>query len=238
MNLRAAVAVATACVATSVAFTPAGAAHDSRARATCFGRTPSITASTGQVVNGTSRGDVVIGGSTVYANDGNDLVCDATTVYGGDGNDRVQLSDGGTAFGQAGNDEFVALSSSVSSPTGATLNGGAGDDVFWGSPGGDTIYGSSGNDSIRASGGNDSVDLGSGNDLAYGDPGDDHILGGVGHDRVDGGTGRDTVDGQGGRNRCAAVEFRYSCRKVTSVRRSDAFDRLLADLAEDGIRLE
>lgn len=226
-------AFAALCAATSVAVTPADAVDHSRGAATCFGKTATTTEP-----NGTPGPDVIIGGGTVYGNDGNDLICNATIIQGGDGNDRIQVSDGGAAYGQAGDDEIVALSSSTSSPLGSTLNGGTGNDVIWGSPGADTIYGSSGNDAVRASGGNDTLDLGIGNDAGYGDPGDDYILGSVGDDRIDGGLGRDTADGQAGRNRCLSVEKKSNCKKVKHLRGVDgAFARLAASLADDGIRL-
>ncbi len=71
----------------------------------------------------------------------------------------------------------------VGTVAGATIDGGAGNDILTGGAGNDVIHGGIGNDLIRG---------GDGNDTITGDDGDDFLSGGRGGDNLSGGAGNDT----------------------------------------------
>jgi len=181
---------------------------------TCFGEDPTVELESDQPYTDTSGvDDVIIGGGSVNAGDGDDLICDAAYVLGGAGNDRIRMLDGGTARGNTGDDEFVSITVNTE-VAGPVLDGGPGNDIFWGGIQGETIYADAGVDVVWAGGGNDEVWLGSGNDKGYGQPGNDTFYGMSGDDFVDGGLGTDTVEGGSGRDTCRAVEVKTSCKRV------------------------
>lgn len=177
----------------------------------CFGERATHTGSAGETVVGTPEADVIIGGGRVLAYAGNDLICDASYVLGGDGDDRIQLPNGGTANGEAGNDELIALGDPGGTP--ATMLGGDGDDVIYGATMGEIVYGGAGNDVIRSGGGRDRVYAGEGNNQVFGGPGRDRIFGGPGNDHLDGGPGRDRGYAGPGNDTCRSIEKRGSCRR-------------------------
>ena len=66
------------------------------ASATCFGKSPTISGTTGDdVINGTSHADVIIGkdgADIIHGNSGADLICGSDgvdTLYGDAGNDKL-----------------------------------------------------------------------------------------------------------------------------------------------------
>ena len=62
------------------------------------------------------------------------------------------------------------------------LNGGAGNDVLFGSSGKDALNGGAGNDVLYGRNGNDTLTGGLGDDILYGGAGDDTLSGGLGND--------------------------------------------------------
>lgn len=115
----------------AVAITPAYGAD-----LTCQGRVVTIAATgVGQTLAGTTGPDVISAagfpGVTIEANAGDDVVCLGDgdygfTVHGGDGNDSIEGV--GEVYGEAGDDTLTLLPTSANS--GATLDGGPGDDVL------------------------------------------------------------------------------------------------------------
>ena len=181
---------------------------------TCFGEEPTVTLASDEPYTDTiGIDDVVLGGGSVNGGDGDDLICDAAFVLGGDGDDRIRMLGGGTARGNAGDDEFVSITVDAD-VAGPELDGGAGNDIFWGGTQGETIFAGAGVDVVWAGGGNDLVYLGTGNDKGYGQPGNDRFFGMSGDDFVDGGLGIDTVEGGRGHDTCLAVEVKTSCKRV------------------------
>ena len=81
---------------------------------------------------------------------------------------------------------------------GLVLNGGAGDDLIYGSKYSDTLYGGIGNDYISGGDGNDKIYGGDGDDQLYGGAGNDTIYGGNGKDTIVGGAGNDLLYGDAG----------------------------------------
>ena len=113
---------------------------------TCFGEEPTVTLESGEPYTGTAGiADVILGGGSVNGGDGDDLICDAAYVLGGDGDDRIRMLGGGTARGNAGDDEFVSITVDAD-VAGPVLDGGAGNDIFWGGTQGETIYAGAGVD--------------------------------------------------------------------------------------------
>ena len=179
---------------------------------TCFGEVPDIVGAVEGTTYGTEGDDVILGGVDVNGRGGDDLICDADFVLGMQGNDRIRMLGGGTARGNGGDDEFVSIT--VEGDTDLTvLDGGPGDDIFWGGTQGERIRGGAGVDVAWAGGGNDLVWLGSGNDQGYGQPGSDRFFGKSGNDIIDGGLGADVAVGGDGMDLCRAVEDRTSCAR-------------------------
>ena len=79
-----------------------------------------------------------------------------------------------------------------------TIDGGAGDDIIYGSEGNDTINGGDDNDMLFGEDDRDNLIGGGGNDTLYGGAGDDDLLGGGDDDTLYGGGGNDTLSGQDG----------------------------------------
>ena len=115
----------------AVAITPAYGAAE-----LCQGRPATIAATAqSQTLEGTDGPDVISAGGfagvTINANAGDDVVClgdggYAFTVHGGDGNDSIEGV--GELYGEAGDDALTLLPTTANS--GATLDGGPGDDVL------------------------------------------------------------------------------------------------------------
>ncbi len=76
----------------------------------------------------------------------------------------------------------VSVTQSGSPAAGATLDGGAGNDIITGGSGDDTIFGGTGDDLIRGGEGNDTIDGGDGDDFISGGKGNDTLRGGAGND--------------------------------------------------------
>ncbi|HVU72771.1 MAG TPA: carboxypeptidase regulatory-like domain-containing protein [Mycobacteriales bacterium] len=83
----------------------------------------------------------------------------------------------------------------VTNKKGATVNGGAGNDLICGGAGKDVLSGGAGNDKINGGKGNDKIDGGAGNDTLLGGAGNDVMTLGAGKDSADGGAGNDTITG-------------------------------------------
>lgn len=94
------------------------------------------------------------------------------------------------AYAQSG-DLFAAANLANNTPTG-------GDDVLYGTPSGDTMDAGAGNDTVLGLAGNDVIFGGEGNDLILGGDGDDVLDGGAGNDVIYGGWGDDVLTGGGG----------------------------------------
>lgn len=116
-------------------------------------------------------------------------------------------------YGYASADTITA---STDTSCSATMNGGDGDDSFFGfdgaetaiggsgvdtfvmGPGDDIIYGDEGSDVIRAGAGDDYIEAGADHDRVKGEAGADEIYGGDGNDMICGGDGDDySVSGAG-----------------------------------------
>jgi Ca2+-binding RTX toxin-like protein len=181
-------------------------------------------------LNGGDGRDLALGGDdddTVLGGPGDDVGVRGgagdDTVDGGDGNDAVMGNEGrDQVLGGAGNDRVdFALSSESDVAIGAdTLQGGPGDDEFYGGPAGsgsvpDEISGGDGTDTVDFSGRTApvTVDLdGRANDgeagegdnvhgdveTVIGGPDDDKLTGSSVANNLDGRDGEDTLDGQGG----------------------------------------
>jgi Ca2+-binding RTX toxin-like protein len=78
---------------------------------------------------------------------------------------------------------------------GIDFNGGAGNDVCYGTFGNDTLRGNSGNDLLVGRGGNDTILGDEGDDTLDGGDGQDYLLGGAGKDTITGGNGNDLISG-------------------------------------------
>jgi Ca2+-binding RTX toxin-like protein len=103
--------------------------------------------------------------------------------------------------GGAGNDVIYG-SSGID-----TLNGGAGDDTLYGGDGDDLLNGGIDNDTLYGGYNDDILNGGAGDDVLYGDngvdtlngdDGDDELHGGSGNDTLNGGVGNDTLYGDSG----------------------------------------
>jgi Ca2+-binding RTX toxin-like protein len=123
-----------------------------------------------QLLRGTDRDDVLIGGN---AND---------TLYGDGGADALRGRDGDdTANGGTGND---------------ALDGAGGNDILRGEDGSDFLDGGDGADTLVGGIGNDQLTGGAGNDFMYGEDGYGGInLSQIGNDVLDGGAGNDVLVG-------------------------------------------
>lgn len=145
---------------------------------------------------------VYVGDKTVKI-DGTPFSDSITWTYTGD---AVTAINGGL-----GNDTLISNNSSA-----VNFDGGAGDDLIYGSEHNDSIYGDAGNDTIYGYAGNDYIDVGAGDDLIYGgdgndeirtsggnnliygENGNDYIWAHHGNDTIYGGSGNDNISGQKG----------------------------------------
>jgi Ca2+-binding RTX toxin-like protein len=134
------------------------------------------------------------GGNDVFQND---LVLPAGgSVFadGGAGDDRLQTvspygswaRDGATLMGGAGNDVLI---------------GGVGIDALYGGIGNDSLYGGDGNDRLSGDAGTDLLRAGNGNDFLNGGAGLDVLWCGLGDDTAYGGLGDDALFGEDGIDR-------------------------------------
>ena len=125
----------------------------------------------------------------IFGDEGDDLIVASDVVYGisgGDGDDTIDLTQGGNASGDAGNDTLIG-------GYGSRLFGGFGNDVLRLTA---TGYDYGGGESHGYGGdGNDKLFSGNGSDFLYGEADNDVLGGGAGADVLDGGTGNDTLDG-------------------------------------------
>lgn len=122
--------------------------------------------------------------------DGSDGDSDDTVVIASSVKNPVRL------LGGPGNDRLTHYGSGNSE-----LDGGAGDDLLWGSDQvDDKIVGGSESDIINGRGGNDWIYGDAGIDTLIGGPGDDHLFGGDDNseDTLEGGTGKDWLWGGAG----------------------------------------
>lgn len=174
----------------------------------CNGQNPTLFASAGVPLVGTSGNDVILGSSgadIIDAGSGNDTICalgGSDQVVGGDGDDTILGGDGADFLrggpgidlidGGSGNDRLLG------GVDGDTITGGDGDDFIGGFGGDDIIDGGAGNEKIFGGFGHDLIDGGSGNDEIHGLVGNDIITGGPGNDSLDGERGNDTISGGAG----------------------------------------
>jgi Ca2+-binding RTX toxin-like protein len=167
---------------------------------TCFGKSPTISGTTGDdVINGTSHADVIIGkdgADIIHGNGGADLIC------GSDGVD--------TLYGDAGNDKLSGDNHQD------VLNGGSGADILEG--GGQYYAGAPGGDAVSYADSSVGVDVnlltGTGGPIGQaqdtitgvwtiiGSAHDDTLIGGSDGcchgNRILGGDGNDTITGNDG----------------------------------------
>jgi Ca2+-binding RTX toxin-like protein len=192
---------------------------------TCFGKSPTITGTTGNdVINGTSHADVIIGkdgADIIHGNGGDDLICGSDgvdTLYGDAGNDKLSgdnhqdilsggsgadiINGGGQYYADVAGGDTVsyALSSTgvnVNLVTGKGGPVGQAQDTITGVM---TIIGSPYNDTLTASAdahGNKIVG-GAGADTITGNDGldmGDDLSGGSGNDTINANDGFDDVTG-------------------------------------------
>ncbi len=82
--------------------------------------------------------------------------------------------------------------------TGASVDGGAGNDLIFGGVSDDSLHGGDGNDAVFGGAGNDNLNGGAGNDNLNGGAGNDNLTGDAGNDNLSGGTGDDALSGGAG----------------------------------------
>jgi len=121
-------------------------------------------------------------------------------IHAGDGNDvvTVDILNGGTVFGQLGDDTLTGrrgFNTLDGGPGNDRLNGGVDDDFLIGGLGDDRLVGNNGNDALRGDTGNDHLIGGAGNDFLNGGDGDDILEGNGGIDLLAGGLGQDILKG-------------------------------------------
>lgn len=87
------------------------------------------------------------GAADVFGGDGDDTLSGAF-VRGGNGDDAIRATDGGYAYGEAGDDVIYGGEEVYRTYSGAVIYGGAGDDLVLGG-GPDSVHGGLGNDAIR-----------------------------------------------------------------------------------------
>ncbi|WP_394646657.1 M10 family metallopeptidase C-terminal domain-containing protein [uncultured Sphingomonas sp.] len=140
------------------------------------------------VLAGDNGNNLLIGGAgadTLIGNGGFDTVSYRTSTVGV----TVSLNSGLGTAGDANGDRLFSIEA---------LEGGSGNDTFYGSNNADTLFGNGGNDQLYGNGGDDTIFGGAGNDIIYGHDGDDWLDGGIGNDQLYGGSGGDTLYGGDG----------------------------------------
>lgn len=120
----------------------------------------------------------------------------AAQLRGGAGADLLQVTEvtAATMHGEGGDDELYA-EMAAGAGSGATMDGGDGQDMVVGSAHDDVISGGAGDDHLAGDEGDDTISGGPGHDWLLGDEGDDLLDGGDGNDRFTGGDGADTYRG-------------------------------------------
>jgi hypothetical protein len=156
-------------------------------------------------LNGSSGGDILIGGDSADTIDG--LAGDdciegrggADALTGGDGRDRIR--------GGAGNDR---------------AGGGAGDDIY--------LRGEAGDDRLSGDAGADGLYGGDGNDRLSGGADNDYLSGGAGNDSISGGAGRNRLYGRAGNDKLSArngVRETVNCGSGRDTATVDSGDRVV-----------
>lgn len=186
---------------------------------TCNGQLVTVDVGAGQV--GAEGIDYIEAGGfdVVRGTPGPDTVRGGKIICGQGGDDDITADRGASVFGGAGND-VIRLDGSRNFAT-----GGPGNDRLIGANGRDRLFGGPGNDVIDGRGGVDRISGGDGNDTLFGSWGDDKLFGNLGRDTLDGGAGNDilkggawldSVDGgEGDDDRCGIVagEIRLNCER-------------------------
>ena len=167
---------------------------------------------TGRGTAGDARGDIYLNFEGIEGGRGNDTLTGdngANTLIGGAGADTLignggfdtasyrsstvgvtaSLASNSGSVGDAKGDKFVSIEA---------LEGGSGDDTFFGSNNADTLIGNAGADKLYGNGGDDTIFGGAGDDILYGHDGNDWLDGGTGNDQLYGGRGSDTLYGGDG----------------------------------------
>ncbi|MEH3124184.1 MAG: M10 family metallopeptidase C-terminal domain-containing protein [Sphingomonas phyllosphaerae] len=139
-------------------------------------------------LTGDNGANILIGGAgadTLIGNGGFDTVSYRTSTVGV----TASLGSNVGTVGDAKGDKFVSIEA---------LEGGSGDDTFYGSNNADTLTGNAGKDTLFGNGGDDTIFGGAGDDSLYGNDGNDWLDGGTGNDQLYGGRGSDTLYGGDG----------------------------------------
>jgi Ca2+-binding RTX toxin-like protein len=156
-------------------------------------------------LQGGSAADALHGG---YGNDSLIGGYGADSLYGDDGGDTLHSAFADSSYGYGGGYGegygYGYGGSGSAGDYGGAMEGGAGDDILYGSDGADALDGGDGNDVIIGLGGadvasggygNDQIFGGDGNDVLSGNDGDDTIFGDAGDDTCYGNDGADYIDG-------------------------------------------
>jgi Ca2+-binding RTX toxin-like protein len=101
--------------------------------------------------------------------------------------DDILVNEG---FGGSGHDTMTTTST-----TGASMNGGYGNDMLTGGTGADILHGDYGNDSLYGLDNIDTLHGGHGDDFLSGGLGNDYLMGEFGNDTLQGDEGNDTLNG-------------------------------------------
>lgn len=167
---------------------------------------------THDTILGGQGNDVILGGSGILdGNLGNDQVTGSGLLLGEDGNDTLtgEGTPGSfdTMLGGNGND--LLTSNVIGAASGASMDGGQGNDTIQGGQGQDTLTGGDGNDRLSDVGGqNQLLDGGEGDNTITASGGSGTIVSGAGNDVIsalhsshyiiNAGAGDDTITGSGG----------------------------------------
>jgi len=167
---------------------------------------------THDTILGGQGNDVIRGGSGILdGNLGNDQITGSGQLLGEDGNDT--LTGTGTPGGfdtiLGGNGDDVLSSNVIGAASGASMDGGEGNDTIEGGQAQDTLTGGNGNDRLSDSGGQSQLlEGGEGNNTITASGGTGTIISGAGDDLIsalhsshyviNAGAGDDTITGSGG----------------------------------------
>lgn len=163
----------------------------------------------GQVINGTSANNTLVGTDLADKLDGKQ---GADTMTGGLGDDIYIVDNAGDVVNEfaGGGIDLVASSINYVLPEHVELlmmtagnftgTGNAAANVIVASSGNNNLYGLGGNDVLAARGGNDKLYGGEGDDLLSGEGGNDDLDAGTGNDKLFAGDGNDKLIDAGGDN--------------------------------------